>query len=115
MAYLISTTDSDGVPVLLGETEWQMHILVRHPEVADFLDDIVQVVQHPNVRHQDSEDERVILYYGHIANARRLHSKLAYLLVVVKYVQAPELAFQKTGFVSSVYFLKDIKKRGESI
>ena len=115
MAYLISTTDSESVLVLLGDTEWQKHILVRHPEVAGFLDDIIHTIQNPSVKHQDPEDDRVVLHYGSIEQERRLHPKLAYLLVVIKYVQAPERAFQKTGFVSSVYFLKDIKKRGEPI
>lgn len=112
MAYVISTPDPDGVPVFLGEVEWQTHILKRHPEVADFLNDIEGVVQNPDARHRDSENERVNLHYGRIAESRRLHPKLAYLLVVIKYVDAPERGFQRTGFVSSVYFLKEIKRRG---
>lgn len=113
MAYVISTTDIEGIPVLLGETEWRTHILMRHPEVVAFLSDIAHIIRNPDICHRDPEDERVILHYGNIAESRRLHAKLRYLLVVVKYVNAPERQHQKTGFVSSVYFLKELKPRGE--
>ena len=66
MSYVISTSDSEGTPVCLGEVEWQTHILKRHPEV-----------------------------------------------VVVKYVPAPEREFQQTGFVSSVYFLKELLENSQ--
>lgn len=112
MAYLISTSDPDGIPIFLGEVEWQTHILKHHPEVAGFLNDIETIIRSPDTRHRDPEDERVNLHYGRIEDSRRLHPKLAYLLVVVKYVDAPERGFQRTGFVSSVYFLKEPKKRG---
>jgi len=112
MAYIISTSDPEGIPVFLGETEWQAHILKHHPEVENFLDDIENIIRNPDARHRDPENERVNLHYGRIEEPRRLHPKLAYLLVVIKYVNAPERAFQRTGFVSSVYFLKEPKRRG---
>jgi hypothetical protein len=115
MAYVISTFDLEDILVLLGESEWQMHILVRHPEVAPFLSDITNIIQRPDVRHRDPEDDRIILHYGQIPESRRLHQSLVYLLVVVKYVNAPERNYQKTGFISSVYFLKELKQRGEPL
>ena len=115
MAYIISTSDPDGIPVLLGESEWQTHIQVYHPEVVDFLDTVTNIIERPDVRHRDPEYARVILFYGRIPESRRLHRNLVYLLVVVKYVDAPERDFQKTGFVSSVYFLKELERRGEPL
>lgn len=112
MIYLISAVDPEGTPVFLGETEWQAHILKHHPELADFLSDIERIIRTPDTRHRDPENERVWLYYGGIEALRRLHPKLAYLLVVIKYVNAPERGFQRTGFVSSAYFLKELKRRG---
>lgn len=112
MAYLISAVDLEGTPVLLGEIEWQEHILKHHPEMAGFLSDIERIIRNPDTRHRDPENERVWLHYGNIEESRRLHPKLAYLLVVIKYVNAPERGFQRTGFVSSVYFLKELKRRG---
>ena len=115
MAYVISISDPEGIPVFLGEAEWQRHILIHHPEVANFLNDVERILQSPDARHRDPEDERVHLHYGRIAEPRRLHPKLAYLLVVIKYVDAPEREFQRTGFVSSVYFLRELKRRGRPL
>jgi hypothetical protein len=39
LSYAIVTTDIDGIPVLLGYKEWNEHILKRHPELNNFLDD----------------------------------------------------------------------------
>lgn len=112
MDYIISASDPEGVPVFLGEVEWRTHILKYHPQVADFLNEVEGIIRNPDVRQRDPENERVNLHYGRIAESRQLHPKLAYLLVVIKYVDAPERGFQRTGFVSSVYFLKELKKRG---
>jgi len=110
--YAIVTTDTNGIPVLLGHKEWNEHILKRHPELNSFLDEIKQALEKPDLRHRDPEDARVRLHYREIPLEKRLHSKLIYLLVVIKYVDAPERQYQKTGFVSSAYFLKAPKLRG---
>ena len=41
--------------------------------------------------------------------------KAEYLLVVVKYVFEARMDFRKVGYVSSAYFLNEVKKRGESL
>ncbi len=112
MSYVLSTSDPEGIPVFLGQVEWKSHILNHHPEVGNFLSDIEAVIKNPIERHRDPENERVNLHYGLIPEPRRLHPKLAYILAVIKYVDAPERDFKRTGFVSSVYFLKSLKKRG---
>ncbi len=110
--YVIVTTDADGTPVFLGQKEWNEHILNRHPELNNFLDAIKQAIEKPDLRHRDPEDSRVNLHYRRIPQEKRLHPKLGYLLVVIKYVHAPERQYQRTGFVSSAYFLKAPKSRG---
>ncbi len=112
MSYAIVTTDTDGIFVLLGRKEWNEHISKRHPELNNFLDEIRQAIEKPDLRHRDPEDSRVKLHYREIPQEKRLHLKLVYLLVVIKYVNAPEQQYQKTGFVSSAYFLKAPKSRG---
>ncbi len=77
MAYVISTSDLEGIPVFLGEVEWQRHILKRHPEVADFLNDIEGIIRSPDIRHRDSENERINLYHRRVAESRRLHPNLS--------------------------------------
>lgn len=111
-SYAIVTKDTDGIPVFLGCKEWNEHILTRHPELHNFLDDVKQTIEKPELRHSDQEDPRVKLYYREISQEKRLHPKIAYLLVVIKYVNAPERQYKKTGFVSSAYFLKAPKSRG---
>jgi hypothetical protein len=109
--YILSTTDTEGIPVLLGEDEWENHILERHPEIPPFIDEIKLTIENPDIRQIDPEDDRVYLNYREIPVKEQLHPKLRYLLVVVKYVYAPERDFQKTGFISSVYFVREPKKR----
>lgn len=113
-SYVIATTDIDEVSVFLGDKEWNKHILTRHPEIRNFLDEIKKAIEQPDLRHRDPENRRVRLHYRKISQEKRLHSKMAYLLVVIKYVNAPERQYQKTGFVSSAYFLKVPKSRGIS-
>ena len=110
--YIIHTHDSDGTEVLLGELEWKEQILKRHPEIEPYLDEIIDTVNNPHERQIDSEDVRIYLNYYKISKSKQIHKKLKYLLVIVKYVNAPERNFERTGFISSVYFVRQIKKRG---
>ncbi|HIE28004.1 TPA: hypothetical protein EYP66_12030 [Candidatus Poribacteria bacterium] len=56
LSYAIVTTDIDEIPVLLGCKEWNEHILKRHPELNNFLDEIKQAIEKPHLRHRDPED-----------------------------------------------------------
>ena len=113
--YLVQVKDVDGCDVLLGEEEWKNHILDRHPEIEEFLDEIIVAIKNPHLHNIDPEVERVYLHYYKISRRRQLHKNLKYLLIVIKYVNAPERNFARTGFVSSVYFIKNIKKRGKQL
>ena len=44
-----------------------------------------------------------------------LCTPLKYMLVVVKYVFESRMDFRKVGYVSSAYFVNEVKKRGESL
>lgn len=111
MDYIIRTKDEDGCVVLLGKNEWHNHILDKHPEVGSFFDQIIQTIESPEQRHRDAEDDRVYLHYRRVKQP--IHKKLKFFLVVIKYVHAPEFNFERTGFVSSVYFLKELKRQGK--
>jgi hypothetical protein len=110
--YLLSLKDPGGITVLLDETQWIEHILSRHPEVEHFLEDVGHAIETPAIRQFDPLDARIELYYYEIPLERRLNVSVPFLLVVVKYVAAPEFNFEKTGFVTSVYFVEKPKKRG---
>ena len=113
--YIVKAKDVDGCDVLLGEIEWKNHMLERHPEIEPFLSEIKKAAAHPDERHIDPEDERVFLHYYRIPKTKKPHEKISYLLLVIKYVNAPERNFERTGFISSVYFVREIKRRGKRI
>lgn len=110
--YVLALKNGRGRKVFLGEAEWRGHILDKHPEVGGFLEHVTQAVTSPDFWHTDPEDPRVELHYREVPLADRPHPKLRYLLVVIKYVPAPERDLGSTGFISSVYFLKQPKRRG---
>ena len=104
--------DQDGVPVYLSKAVWVDHILSRHPEVQPYQDLVVQAIKNPDIREIDPEDARVRLCYVQVPEGRRPFRHALFLRVVVKYVHPPERQGQKTGLVSSVYFVDRVKVRG---
>lgn len=107
---ILLTKDKDGIPVFLSRSVWYEHILSRHPEVGGYKDFILQAIEDPDVRQIDPEDERVRLCYESIPESKRPFRKVLFLRVVVKYLYPVERREEKTGFVSSVYFVDQVKK-----
>lgn len=108
--YIIQATDINGCSVLLGEQEWKNHILVKHPEIESFLEEIKKAVKSPTEVHLDPEDARVYLYYHKLSQKKRPHKKIKYLLVVIKYVNAPEEIMKRLGLLVQFIFYKILKK-----
>jgi hypothetical protein len=77
-------------------------ILSKHPEVADFIDQIHQVLREPDEIRQSIRDDRVVLYYRY--EAKVLDGK--WLVVVVKQIDR--------NYVSTVYATDKVKS-GEII
>lgn len=102
--------DKDGIPVFLSRIVWYEHILSRHPEVDGYKDSILQAIEDPDVRQIDPEDERVRLCYKCVPESKRPFRKALFLRVVIKYLYPVERRREKTGFVSSVYFVDRVKK-----
>jgi len=107
---ILLTRDKDGSPVFISRSVWYEHILSRHSEVGGYRDFILQAIEDPDVRQIDPEDERVRLCYRSIPESRRPFRKGLFLRVVVKYLYPAERGGEKTGFVSSVYFVDHVKK-----
>lgn len=107
---ILLAKDKDGIPVFLSRSVWYEHILSRHPEVDGYKDSILQAIEDPDVRQIDPEDERVRLCYKSIPESKRPFRKALFLRVVVKYLYSVESGGEKTGFVSSVYFVDHVKK-----
>lgn len=107
---ILLAKDKEGIPVFLSRSVWYEHILSRHPEVDGYKDSILQAIKDPDIRQIDPEDERVRLCYKSIPESKRPFRKALFLRVVVKYLYPVERGGEKTGFVSSVYFVDHVKK-----
>lgn len=72
-------------------------ILVKHPEVRDFMQHVGEALSEPDTVRRSIHDERVILYYRYyeeIFNGK-------YLVVVVKRIDR--------NFISTIYITDQIK------
>lgn len=84
----------------IRSTEKQMnHILRKHPQIANYQDEIIDTLINPLKITDYGLDEDVRYYYKYLKN--RI-SPEKYLLVVVKYLNGE-------GFIITAYFEKDIK------
>ena len=113
--HVVRVKDKDGVPVFLAEAVWNEHILLRHPEIEPHKDLIIQAIENPDVQHIDPEDERVMLYYKTVLEDVRPFRKASFIRVVVKYLYPEEYNNQRTGFISSVYFVSKVKRGGRIV
>ena len=113
--FLLKCKDKNGVSVFLKKEQWFHHIIVHHPEMEGYLSLLRDGVRNPDLSHRDPRDHRVRLYYLKMEESVRPFPKAKYLLVVVKYVFEARMDFRKVGYVSSAYFLNEVKKRGESL
>jgi hypothetical protein len=76
------TTDLNGMRVVLLRRVWQEKVVVDHPEMASFVDDVLETVSDPDHIEPDPIFRDRIRYY-----ARDLGPS-EWLLVVVSYEQA---------------------------
>lgn len=99
-------TDPDDIPVFLSREVWQNHILLRHPEMADYKDLIIQAITKPVEREIEDQTNRVIRCYADVPPARQPKVSRLRVRVVVKYIRPPERASERTGLVSSAYLVR---------
>ena len=102
--------DRDGIAVFLSREVWYEHILSRHPEVDGYKNLILQAIENPDVRQIDPEEKRVRLCYKNVPEDERPFRKALYLRVVIKYLHPEEREGEKTGLISSVYFVDHVKR-----
>lgn len=93
--------DVFGETVVLTDAVREM-ILLKHPEVADFIDKIDKTLAEPDEVRQSLRDERSVLYYRFEDEV--LNSK--WVVVVVKRIDR--------NFISTIYATDQIKS-GEVI
>ncbi|MBI2167889.1 MAG: hypothetical protein HYU28_00075 [Actinobacteria bacterium] len=73
----MAVTSSDGVEIGLSEERW-MHILAGHPELANFLDAVLETVRAPALRVPGRNEGEEWFYLDGVGPSR-------WLKVVVRY------------------------------
>lgn len=92
---IFETADINNVVITLSSDTWRNHILLRHPEVKGYIDDIKRSVEDP---HIISRRASANLY--RVVDAGREEYSGLYLTTAVNF---------SNGTVSSAYFEPDIR------
>jgi hypothetical protein len=77
------TNDPDGFRVVLNDALWREKIVLDHPEMAAYLEDVLRAVSAPDHMASDPNFVARRRYYSHGVGPSR------WLLVVVSYEQTP--------------------------
>ena len=95
--WLFEVQDRNGNQVHLTRFRWEMHIGVKHSEVAPYLAEIQQVIQSPGIITREQSGTY------HLARLGAVGGKWAslYLEVVVRYTTTSSVV---TGNVLTVFF-----------
>ena len=99
MNNVFEVIDRYGKSIHLSEERWK-HIIHDHPEMANKLEEIKEIVKNPLVIKESKDDENVKHYYKYYKN---LKQKAKYLLVSVKYLN-------EHGYVITSFYVDKIKK-----
>ena len=93
---VFSTLDREGNEVRLTESQWYGHILLRHPEIAPYSDEIKAVIEDPQLIAVRSGGEMHFLTLGAVGGRSR-----QYLKVVVEY--SDEITGRRIGSVRTAF------------
>ena len=93
---IFSTLDREGNEVRLTDPQWYGHILLRHPEIAPYLDEIKAVIEDPQLIVVRSGGEMHFLTLGAVGGRSR-----QYLKVVVEY--SDEITGRRIGSVRTAF------------
>lgn len=98
MDFVFEVIDKTERKIHLSKKQWS-HILRKHPQVANYQEEIMSTLKHPLKITDYSLDEDVGYYYKYLKDMNIFKK---YLVIVVKYLNG-------TGFVISAFFEKHIK------
>lgn len=96
MTFIFEITDASGKRIHLTAERWE-HIVARHSELGNKIEEIRHTVVSPSFQVRDSTDPN--LYYNHTY----IKEEGFYLVVAVKYLNGE-------GFVITAFYSKRIKK-----
>ncbi len=98
--------DSEGVWIYCSRAVWREHILKYHPEIEPVRDLIIAALISPERREVDEEDTRITRVYVAVLADRVPFTHAMWLRVIVKYVTPAERDYQRTGLLTSAYFVR---------
>lgn len=97
-----------NLPVRLAEATWYLHVIVRHPEMAEHLGNVKQALAGPHVVLQSEHTRDSYLYHLRLASPPRL-----YVRVVVRFRRNAQDELQE-GVVRTA-FLTDTMSGGSAV
>ena len=92
-AYLLRVHDVTGLEIRLTRECWEGHIVVRHPVMRRYLDQVHQVLISPDVVHRSPTPQETRFYY------RRLSRRQSWVLVIADVKPARNVGYVKTAMV----------------
>ena len=98
MDLIFEVIDKTGRKIRLTKKQWN-HITRKHPQVANYKEDIIETLKNPLKITGYILDEHIRYYYKYF---KHKNTPEKYIKVVVKYLN-------REGFVISVFFDRNIK------
>jgi hypothetical protein len=64
MANIVTVTDPRGIKIVLSDDTWNKHILKRHPELKDKINDVIDTLENPTYICLDPLEINNHIYYS---------------------------------------------------
>jgi hypothetical protein len=92
--YLLRVRDVTGVEIRMTRECWRNHIVVRHPVMRRYFDQLGRAIGSPDVIHQSETPKETRFYY------RRLPRRQLWVLVIADMKPSGNLGYVKTAMVA---------------
>lgn len=106
--YILSTTNKDGISVVLETDTYHNHILVNHPEMRNNVEAIKDSIENPIYMFRSSKNEKNVIYITQ--STLSTYPKL-FITTVVNHAN-PNQGYVRTSFFKKVV---DTTKEGKII
>jgi len=109
--WIFKVHDYNSVRVSLSRLTWETKAgngnIGSHPEIKDYLDEIKNMVQYPDIVFESIKGKRFKIFYK--LNAGRGIFRNKHLVVVIKYVQERQVV----GYISTMYLSRSVYTKGK--
>lgn len=86
MQFALECTDREGTTICCSEGSWNGHIIERHPEIANYKNQVKLAIEAPLHIYQDIDySDRRLMYRHAVFHAPFDREYLSYIVVVVSY------------------------------